>query len=283
MKDDSVTNGKKPTNDSAVGKHNEEVPNELAVARQNSKDSLDGSQAELEKEQRWNKRAVLTNDSAVNERNERLSTVNDPQQGIKGINPLWPLYEEQLRKQVRRLKNLLYALSAYRRRLESFEGVLTTLRGDWNTFNDESSEVAVVFAKASERHEYYLELAANFSEIGKQATECHTEIKKIGQEQRKGSINEAMPTPPAKHGKEYMTWCRRVGQSNLDSPTTQQLYQYRHATVQRYISRFRRGQIATVLPVEAQTMTVEDALLKRRVGGVNIVKLLTDRRDKFRR
>ena len=94
MKDDSVTNGKKPTNNSAASKHNEEVPNELAVARQNSKDSLDGSQAELEKEQRWNKRAVLTNDSAVNERNERLSTVNDPQQGIKGINPLWPLYEE---------------------------------------------------------------------------------------------------------------------------------------------------------------------------------------------
>ena len=55
MKDDSVTKGKKPTNDSAASKHNE--------------------------------------------RNERLSTVDDPQQGIKGINPLWPLYEEQLRKQ----------------------------------------------------------------------------------------------------------------------------------------------------------------------------------------
>lgn len=47
-----------------------------------------------------------------------------------------------------------------------------------------------------------------------------------------------------------------------------------------YIGRFRRSSINEVLPEEAKTISVEEALKIGRVGNKNIRKLLTDNRDK---
>lgn len=48
-------------------------------------------------------------------------------------------------------------------------------------------------------------------------------------------------------------------------------------------NRFRRATIKTVLPTEAKTMTVEDALKVGKIGAINVRKLLTDNRDKFQK
>ena len=83
--------------------------------------------------------------------------------------------------------------------------------------------------------------------------------------------------------KEFESWARLCKLGNLNSPTTRQLYENRRLTVQDYIGRFRRSSINEVLPEEAKTIPVEEALKIGRVGNTNIRKLLTDTRDKFQK
>ncbi|NEO16292.1 MULTISPECIES: hypothetical protein [unclassified Moorena] len=83
--------------------------------------------------------------------------------------------------------------------------------------------------------------------------------------------------------KEFEDWAKQCKLGNLNSPITGQLYKNRSLTVQEYIARFRRANINQVLPDEAKTMTVEEALKAGRVAGINIRKLLTDNREKFKK
>jgi len=83
--------------------------------------------------------------------------------------------------------------------------------------------------------------------------------------------------------KAFEDWAKQCKLGNLNSPTTSQLYEYRFLSVQEYIARFRRGKINQVLPEEAKTMTVEEALQAGRVAQINIRKLLTDNREKFQK
>jgi len=80
---------------------------------------------------------------------------------------------------------------------------------------------------------------------------------------------------------EFENWARQCKLGNLNSPTTQQLYANRYLTVQQYISQFRKSILNAIVPEEAKNLTVEEALKLGRVGGVNIRKLLTDKREKF--
>lgn len=82
---------------------------------------------------------------------------------------------------------------------------------------------------------------------------------------------------------DFERWAREHNQGNLNSPTTRQLYENRLLTVEEYISQFRKATIKTVLPAEAKTMTVEDALKVGKIGAINVRKLLTDNRDKFQK
>ncbi|GAA6622634.1 hypothetical protein [Scytonema sp. NUACC26] len=82
---------------------------------------------------------------------------------------------------------------------------------------------------------------------------------------------------------DFERWAREHNQGNLNSPTTRQLYENRLLTVEEYISQFRRATIKAVLPTEAKTMTVEDALKVGKIGTINVRKLLTDNRDKFQK
>lgn len=82
---------------------------------------------------------------------------------------------------------------------------------------------------------------------------------------------------------DFERWARDHNQGNLNSPTTRQLYKNRMMTVEEYISQFRTASIKAVLPTEAKTMTVEDALKVGKVGNINVRKLLTDNRDKFQK
>ena len=68
---------------------------------------------------------------------------------------------------------------------------------------------------------------------------------------------------------------------NPNSETTQQLYAHRTLAVEQYVSQFRKGRLREVLPTEARLMSVEEALRRSFIGGVNVRKLLTDTRDKF--
>ena len=77
-------------------------------------------------------------------------------------------------------------------------------------------------------------------------------------------------------------WARKV-KLNPNSLTTQQFYENRNLTVDQYIGKFRKGRINQVLPEEAKTMTVEEALRKKRVGGRNIRKLLGSGHRKFKK
>lgn len=77
-------------------------------------------------------------------------------------------------------------------------------------------------------------------------------------------------------------WARKM-KMNPNSPTTQRFYANRHLTVQEYMAKFRKGRINQVLPTEAKTMSVEEALQKRRVGRRNIRKLLGSGHSKFRK
>lgn len=77
-------------------------------------------------------------------------------------------------------------------------------------------------------------------------------------------------------------WAKRL-KLNPNSPTTQQLYDNRHLTVAEYTAKFRKGGINEVLPNEAKTMSVEEALEKQSVGGRNMRKLLASGRDKFKK
>jgi hypothetical protein len=81
---------------------------------------------------------------------------------------------------------------------------------------------------------------------------------------------------------EFHAWATER-KLNPNSPTTRQLYENRHLTVQDYVGRFRRGIINAILPDVAKSMSVEDAIKVGRVENVNIRKLLTDNRDKFQR
>jgi hypothetical protein len=51
--------------------------------------------------------------------------------------------------------------------------------------------------------------------------------------------------------------------------------------VQQYLGKYRKGRIKDILPTDALDMTVEEALRKGKVQGVNVRKLITDTRDKF--
>lgn len=77
-------------------------------------------------------------------------------------------------------------------------------------------------------------------------------------------------------------WARKM-KMNPNSPTTQQFYANRHLTVEEYIAKFRKGRVKQVLPEEAKTMSVEEALQKRKVGGRSIRKLLGSGHSKFRK
>jgi hypothetical protein len=81
---------------------------------------------------------------------------------------------------------------------------------------------------------------------------------------------------------DYEQWAsdRHLGSQ---SPTTQQLYENRFLTVQDYISQFRKAAINSILPESAKSLTVEDALAIGKIDEINIRKLLTDNRDKFRK
>lgn len=77
-------------------------------------------------------------------------------------------------------------------------------------------------------------------------------------------------------------WAKRL-KLNPTSATTQQLYENRHLTVPEYVSRFRKGRILRVLPAEALVMSVEDMLAQKRVGNINVRKLLESNRPKFKK
>jgi hypothetical protein len=81
---------------------------------------------------------------------------------------------------------------------------------------------------------------------------------------------------------ELEAWARER-KLNALSATTQQLYAFRHQTVREYVSQFRKSSLNAVLPDEARLMSVEDALRGGRVNDINIRKLLTDNREKFRK
>jgi hypothetical protein len=53
--------------------------------------------------------------------------------------------------------------------------------------------------------------------------------------------------------------------------------------VEEFIAQHRRGSVKGVLPEAAKSMTVEEALRKGEVGDVNVKKLLTSKRKKFRK
>lgn len=78
------------------------------------------------------------------------------------------------------------------------------------------------------------------------------------------------------------TWAQQL-KLNPDSVTTQQLFACRLLTVQEYVGRFRKGHLREVLPTEALEISVEKALQQQRIGGVNLRKLLTAQREKFRK
>lgn len=61
-------------------------------------------------------------------------------------------------------------------------------------------------------------------------------------------------------------WARNL-KLNPDSLTAQQLYTHRHLTVEQYIGKFRKGRLSRVLPTEALSMSVEEVLRKKIVGG----------------
>jgi hypothetical protein len=82
---------------------------------------------------------------------------------------------------------------------------------------------------------------------------------------------------------ELENWARECKLGNLNSPTTRQLYENRYLTVQEYIGQFRKASLNATLPEEAKTISVEDAMKMGRVNNVNIRKLLTDQRDKFKK
>ena len=81
--------------------------------------------------------------------------------------------------------------------------------------------------------------------------------------------------------KEFERWAREHNEGNLNSPTTRQLYEHRHFTVEEYIAKFRKGRIIRVLPAEARTLSVEQALKTETVGGKNIRKLLKQYSGQF--
>ena len=81
--------------------------------------------------------------------------------------------------------------------------------------------------------------------------------------------------------REFERWDREYNEGNLSSPTTCQLYEHRHLTVEEYIAKLRKGRISRVLPAEAKTMLVGEALKSATVGGRNVRKLLVNLRDKF--
>jgi len=68
---------------------------------------------------------------------------------------------------------------------------------------------------------------------------------------------------------------------NQASSTTRQLYDNRLLSVEQYVIRFRKSGIQRKLPGEALSLTVEAALAVKRIGNVNVRKLLVDLRDKF--
>lgn len=80
----------------------------------------------------------------------------------------------------------------------------------------------------------------------------------------------------------YEQWAadRNLGSQSL---TTQQLYEHRLLTVRDYISQFRKASINSVLPEVAKSLTVEDALALGKIEDINVRKLLTDNRDKFKK
>ena len=81
---------------------------------------------------------------------------------------------------------------------------------------------------------------------------------------------------------DYENWAakRKLGSQSL---TTQQLYENRFLSVQDYIIQFRKSAINSILPEEAKSIAVEDALSIGRIGNINIRKLLTDNREKFKK
>lgn len=84
------------------------------------------------------------------------------------------------------------------------------------------------------------------------------------------------------HDSEFENWAKKC-KLNLNSLTTSQLYEHRTLTVQEYISRFRRGNIKSVLPEAAKSMTVEEALRQGKVDNVDIRKLMIQKRKKFQK
>jgi len=78
----------------------------------------------------------------------------------------------------------------------------------------------------------------------------------------------------------FEVWAKKL-KINPDSPTTQQLYENRYLTVEKYIDRFRKGRIKAVLPTSVLGMTIEEALQRPMIDGRNIRKLLASGREKF--
>jgi len=91
----------------------------------------------------------------------------------------------------------------------------------------------------------------------------------------------AATTTPAEVAAAQASWMRKAKLG--PGPTADQLFANGAMTVEDFIGKHRRGGIKSVLPDEAKSMTVEQALRKGEVGGVDIRKLLTSTRDKFRR
>jgi RHS repeat-associated protein len=68
---------------------------------------------------------------------------------------------------------------------------------------------------------------------------------------------------------------------NMDSKFSQLLYQWKDKTVQEFLAAHRAGAIKQVMPAEALSMKVGDALKQGKIGKVDVGKLLKDNRDKF--
>lgn len=77
-----------------------------------------------------------------------------------------------------------------------------------------------------------------------------------------------------------LNWAKSRG-LNAASEFTRLLYANRAKTVQEFISIARKGGVKEVLPEAVKKMTLEEALKKGIIGGVNVRKILTDNRDKF--
>jgi RHS repeat-associated protein len=81
--------------------------------------------------------------------------------------------------------------------------------------------------------------------------------------------------------RQQLAWRKKVKIG--PGETADELYANRKMRVEEFIAQHRRGSVKGVLPEAAKSMTVEEALRKGEVGDVNVKKLLTSKRKKFRK